>query len=188
VPGRGQRVRAVVQAVRTLLPGSGRRQEAVVDARTPLTVDRAALDARARALAMAGAVIALHIADRDGWCAGCLDQWGRLAPHPCSQATWASALRTAYFDTDGCPPVGVGRQLRHPQGADDKEPEREKQTDREDSDVKPMTYDAADEVFADNGPLVGENDVVGLYPPDIAAVVSRGTASDPGSGPMAPDD
>ncbi len=31
-------------------------------------------------------------------------------------------------------------------------------------------------------------DVVGLYPPDLAAVVAASTASDPGSGPVATDD
>ncbi len=45
-----------------------------------------------------------------------------------------------------------------------------------------MLYDQGDDRAA-----VGV-DVVGLYPPDVAAVTAAGTASDPGSGPVAMDD
>lgn len=48
-------------------------------------------------------------------------------------------------------------------------------------------YDADDETFVD-GPLVTKADVVGLYPPDVAAVASAATACDPGSGPTRIDD
>jgi hypothetical protein len=50
------------------------------------------------------------------------------------------------------------------------------------------TFDASDEVGGEGGPRVGETDVVGLYRPDIAAVASRATACDPGSGPARIDD
>jgi hypothetical protein len=50
------------------------------------------------------------------------------------------------------------------------------------------TFDATDEVHGDRGPFVGEADVIGLYRPDIAAVASKQTACDPGSGPTRIDD
>ncbi len=48
------------------------------------------------------------------------------------------------------------------------------------------TFDPADEV--PGGPLVTEAEVVGLYRADVAAVASRATACDPGSGPTRIDD
>ncbi len=45
-----------------------------------------------------------------------------------------------------------------------------------------LLYDQID----DRAPV--EADVVGLYPPDLAAVAAAATASDPGSGPIAMDD
>ncbi len=45
-----------------------------------------------------------------------------------------------------------------------------------------MLYDAVDD-------RAGAGiDVVGLYPPDLVAVVAAATASDPGSGPTSMDD
>jgi hypothetical protein len=50
-----------------------------------------------------------------------------------------------------------------------------------------VIYDATEDAcYA--GPFVTEADVAGLYHPDVAAVASRATASDPGSGPTRIDD
>jgi hypothetical protein len=59
---------------------------------------------------MAVAVLAQHAADRDGWCRGCLDDWNRLAPHPCSQANWASAVQAVYGDTTEQPAIETRAQ------------------------------------------------------------------------------
>ena len=48
------------------------------------------------------------------------------------------------------------------------------------------TYDITDDAQPD--PFVSEGDVAGLYHPDVAALASRATASDPGSGPTMIDD
>lgn len=37
------------------------------------------------------ALRSVHV-ERDGICAGCLDMWARLAPHPCPQADWAERV------------------------------------------------------------------------------------------------
>ena len=47
-------------------------------------------------------------------------------------------------------------------------------------------FDQDDSAYG--GPLVAEVDVIGLYPGAQAAAASRTTWSDPGSGPMGPDD
>lgn len=53
-------------------------------------------DAAERMLAAAADVSRQHIPDGDGWCAGCLDLWARLAPFPCLQAQWAAATQAEY--------------------------------------------------------------------------------------------
>ncbi len=50
------------------------------------------------------------------------------------------------------------------------------------------TFDAIEEVQGNGGPFVTEAEIAGLYHPDVAAVASRATASDPGSGPTRIDD
>jgi hypothetical protein len=112
VPGWGGGVRAVLRTARAWPPGHhGWGREARVDA------DPAAADARARVVAVAVAVLQQHRADRDGWCRGCVEEWGRLAPHPCTQATWAAAVYAAYADTaeQPTPPTGQGSSSRHEQ-------------------------------------------------------------------------
>jgi hypothetical protein len=47
-------------------------------------------------------------------------------------------------------------------------------------------YDRTDEICVDW--VADEADVVGFYPADAAAVASRATACDPGSGPVRIDD
>jgi len=62
-------------------------------------VDSRPPDETADAMVAAAAEVArVHFADADGWCAGCLAIWGRLAPHPCGQAAWAAAVYAAYAD------------------------------------------------------------------------------------------
>ena len=39
----------------------------------------------------AAAILAIHIGE-DGWCKGCLDQWARLIPQPCTHAEWANRV------------------------------------------------------------------------------------------------
>jgi hypothetical protein len=39
-------------------------------------------------------VLATHVAE-DGWCRGCREQWGRMVPHPCTQAEWAAHVHEA---------------------------------------------------------------------------------------------
>lgn len=53
-------------------------------------------DDRERVIAFAASVLRDHVPDADGWCLGCLSLWGRLAPHPCEQAKWATAVYAAY--------------------------------------------------------------------------------------------
>lgn len=50
-----------------------------------------------------------------------------------------------------------------------------------------MQYGARDDVQTTTE-FVSDADVVGLYQPDVAAVASRQTACDPGSGPTRIDD
>ncbi|MDG4763328.1 hypothetical protein O7632_04275 [Solwaraspora sp. WMMD406] len=38
---------------------------------------------------------ATHIAADDGTCTGCRDAWNRWAPHPCTQAEWATSTQAA---------------------------------------------------------------------------------------------
>jgi hypothetical protein len=52
----------------------------------------------ARVLAVAAEVLRQHAPDVDGWCAGCLTLWGRLAPFPCEMTKWAAAVHAAYTD------------------------------------------------------------------------------------------
>jgi len=60
-----------------------------------------------RVLAAAAAVQNQHVADPDGWCLGCLNLWGRLAPHPCLQAEWALAVLAGHDDRpDDAAPAG----------------------------------------------------------------------------------
>jgi hypothetical protein len=40
----------------------------------------------------ARATLAGHVANEAGFCAACLAQWARLTPHPCPQASWATAV------------------------------------------------------------------------------------------------
>jgi hypothetical protein len=49
-------------------------------------------------------------------------------------------------------------------------------------------YDASEDARGVSGPFVAETDVIGLYPPDVAAAAGRATACDPGSGPTRIDD
>ncbi len=42
------------------------------------------------------AILAAHVPDVGGFCAGCLDQWGRLVPFSgCTQAVWARGVMEA---------------------------------------------------------------------------------------------
>ncbi len=50
------------------------------------------------------------------------------------------------------------------------------------------TSDATDEVPGASGPFVSEADVVGQYPPEIAAAASRASMTDQGSGQWRQDD
>jgi len=44
----------------------------------------------------AGAVLAAHVPDAAGFCAGCREQWDRLVPHSgCTQAAWAREVMNA---------------------------------------------------------------------------------------------
>ena len=53
--------------------------------------------ALARTLAAAAEVVRVHVPDADGWCLGCLAQWGRLVfIEQCTQVQWAAAVRAAY--------------------------------------------------------------------------------------------
>lgn len=61
-----------------------------------------AADGPERVFADAVTVAGLHVPDRDGWCVGCLQVWGRLVPYPCTQAEWAQAVLAAP-DLDGRP-------------------------------------------------------------------------------------
>ncbi len=63
-----------------------------------LTVDaNPAPDPRDRVLAYAADVLRHHIPDRDGWCRGCSDLWGRLVfIDQCTQVQWAAAVEAAY--------------------------------------------------------------------------------------------
>ena len=38
-------------------------------------------------------ILAAHVPDRDGLCAGCRQWWSRLTPYPCSQVDWATSLQ-----------------------------------------------------------------------------------------------
>jgi hypothetical protein len=60
---------------------------------------RADTDARGVCHAAAG-ILAAHVADSDGLCRGCLEQWQRLVPmDECTQAAWArQILRRAIVD------------------------------------------------------------------------------------------
>lgn len=51
-----------------------------------------------------------------------------------------------------------------------------------------VVFDLVDELRDEAGPIAAEADVLGLYRPEVAAVASRVTACDPGSGPTRIDD
>jgi hypothetical protein len=61
--------------------------------------DAVVRDAIGRTLAAAAEVLRQHTSDAGGLCWGCLDLWGRLAPYPCEQVKWATAVRAAYTRT-----------------------------------------------------------------------------------------
>jgi len=59
--------------------------------------DPADREATERTLAAAAEVLRQHTPDADGWCLGCLAQWGRLVfIEQCTQVQWAAAVRAAY--------------------------------------------------------------------------------------------
>jgi len=60
--------------------------------------DPAGRDGVAQVLAAAAEVLHRHMPDAGGWCTGCLNLWGRLAPFPCETAKWAAAVHAAYTD------------------------------------------------------------------------------------------
>jgi len=66
--------------------------------------DAAARDAVERTLAAADEVVRQHVPDKGGTCWGCLELWGRLAPYPCPQATWAIAVRAKFGSGQGPAP------------------------------------------------------------------------------------
>jgi hypothetical protein len=43
-------------------------------------------------------ILSAHVRDADGWCAGCLGDFGTMRLHPCYLATWATEI-TAVPDT-----------------------------------------------------------------------------------------
>ncbi len=64
-----------------------------------MDADPADRDAIERVLAAAAEVLRQHAPDRDGWCRGCLDTWGRLVfSEQCTQAQWAAAMYADYWD------------------------------------------------------------------------------------------
>jgi hypothetical protein len=69
-------------------------------------VDPADRDGIARTLAAADEVLRQHVPDAGGTCWGCLNVWGRLAPYPCQQARWATAVRATLGN--GEPPASPG--------------------------------------------------------------------------------
>jgi hypothetical protein len=44
----------------------------------------------------ADTVLAVHVSGVHGLCVACLECWGRLTPHPCLHAEWASAALARY--------------------------------------------------------------------------------------------
>ena len=67
-----------------------------------------------RVLANAATIARQHVPDRDGWCVGCLQVWGRLVSYPCTQAEWAAAVFAApdlggRSDHDPPGPAGPGQ-------------------------------------------------------------------------------
>lgn len=53
------------------------------------------VDSRAMLMCLASdvrALLAVHRPDELNMCAGCRVHWGRMVPHPCSQAVWAGAV------------------------------------------------------------------------------------------------
>ena len=40
-------------------------------------------------------ILATHVRDADGWCAGCLGDFGTMRLHPCYLATWANEITAA---------------------------------------------------------------------------------------------
>ncbi|GAA0935328.1 hypothetical protein [Virgisporangium aurantiacum] len=49
-------------------------------------------EAAAQLVVEAATIHAVHVADEDGYCRGCLLQWALLTRHPCSQDRWAVAV------------------------------------------------------------------------------------------------
>jgi len=89
----------VLGTARAPLPFGRDGTESTVDA-TP------APDPPERVIAYAAEVLRQHTPDRDGWCRGCLDLWGRLVfIDECTQARWAAAVHAAYVQErhDGPP-------------------------------------------------------------------------------------
>jgi hypothetical protein len=58
--------------------------------------DRDGQESAAGLVEDARTTLAGHVANDEGFCAGCLDQWARLTPHPCPQARWAAAVIDRY--------------------------------------------------------------------------------------------
>ncbi len=74
-------------------------------------------DPRDRAIAYAAEVLRQHTPDRDGWCLGCLDLWGRLVfIDQCTQAQWVAAVHahTSRGDATTRPPPRRTDERRAP--------------------------------------------------------------------------
>lgn len=70
----------------------------------------AIVDQRDTLIKAAEAVLAEHVPDRFGLCAGCMDAWSRWVPYPgCTQMQWARRVIETHgvADTDGYVPEGV---------------------------------------------------------------------------------
>lgn len=62
-----------------------------------------------RLLESAAEVLRRHVPDRDGWCLGCSQVWGRLVLiEQCTQAQWAAAVFAAYGDRSGTDEIRGG--------------------------------------------------------------------------------
>ncbi|WP_307849178.1 hypothetical protein [Micromonospora sp. U56] len=45
------------------------------------------------------AILAVHVREADGTCAGCRAWWSRLAPYPCWQVDWATSWQARTITT-----------------------------------------------------------------------------------------